>query len=80
MAIADLALVQPRGIPIDDVLDGLDDKDRNILETALVTRNPTNRREHLVSTADIIRECADSGYTNVTEWSIKNWRRKHGNR
>lgn len=80
MGIAELALVQARGIPIEDVLDGLTEKDRDILETALLTRNPTNRREHLVSVADIIRACAADGYTEVTEWSIKNWRRKHGNR
>ena len=79
MGIKDLALIQARGIPIDDVLDGIDPKDREILVTALTTRNPTNRREHLVSVADIIRACASDGFTDVTEWSIKNWRRTHGN-
>ena len=75
-------LVEPttiRGMLVDDVLDGLELKDRTILVEALTKRNPLNPREFLVSTPTIVRECADDGFV-VTEWSVASWRRKHADR
>lgn len=65
------------GIPIDDLLEGLDGDKRATLLAALRQRNPLRKREFLWSARAIQKACDEDGF-EVSLWSISNWRRTHG--
>jgi hypothetical protein len=66
---------ETRDMPIDDVLDGLnDDELREQLEMVLLHRQADGTFS--VPIDEIIRECADDGYI-VTAWSIRMYRKRN---
>lgn len=75
MGIKDLATPRgSRGMPIDDVLEGLDDELRGHLERVLLDKQPDGTFS--VPRDEIVRACAEDGYI-VTDWSIRMYRQRH---
>lgn len=78
MGIKELAAPRvTRGMPIEDVLEGLNPELRKHLEDVLLDKQPNGSWS--VPRHEIIRGCAEDGFI-VTDWSIRMWRRRHGNR
>lgn len=66
-----------RAMPIDDALEGLSPELRTHLTDVLTAKQPNGT--YSVPRDEIIRACAEDGFI-VTDWSIRMWRRRHGNR
>jgi hypothetical protein len=76
LGIKDLAAPRvSRGMPIDDLLEGLNAELREHLQRVIMDRQPDGTFS--VPRDEIIRACAEDGFI-VTDWSIRMYRKRNG--